>query len=108
MTSKHRHVVLGRRLEVLQLIRAGKISCEAAAALMDVSVREVYRWQAMHASDRIVSLGRPHGRVAAREESDLLARRRRLVRLLRTMDANLRHLHSQLVSRSRATRRTPA
>jgi hypothetical protein len=98
---KRRHVALGRRLEVLQLIRAGRISCEAAAALMEVSIREVYRWQAMHAADHIVALGRPDGRAPTPEESDLLARRRRLVRLLRNADASLRRLHARLLATTR-------
>ena len=97
MTPKPRHVVLGRRLEVLELIRSGRISCEAAAALVEVSIQEVYRWRTMHASDRIVSLGRPNGRAAGQEESHLLARRRHLMRLLRMVEVNLRRLHSQLL-----------
>ena len=103
---KRKHVALGRRLEVLLLIRAGRISCEAAAALMEVSIREVYRWQAMHAAEHIVSLGRPDGRAPTLEESDLLARRRRLVRLLRHEDANLRRLHARLLAATRTRRAT--
>jgi len=99
-----RHVSLGRRLEVLQLIRSGRISTHAAATLMDVSIQEVRRWQTMHSTDQIVSLGRQDGPEATNEELDLLARRRRLVRLLRTTDMNLRALHARLVARSRATR----
>jgi hypothetical protein len=105
---RERHVVLGKRLEVLELIRAGKISRDEAAALLDVSIQEVYRWQSMHATDHIVSLGRPDGRAATHEESALLARRRRLVRLLRSVDASLRHLHSQLVATTRTARGTPS
>jgi hypothetical protein len=99
---KRRHVTLGRRLEVLQLIRAGRLACDTAAALGVGSIREVYRWQAMHAADHIVSLGRPDGRAATLEETDLLARRRRLVRLLRNVDANLRRLNARLVATTRA------
>jgi len=98
-----RHVSLGRRLEVLQLIRSGRISPEAAATLMDVSIQEVRRWQTMHSTDNVVSLGRHDGPGATHEELDLLARRRRLVRLLRTIDTTLRALHTRLVATSRGT-----
>ena len=103
-----RHVSLGRRLEVLQLIRAGRISQEAAATLMDVSIQEVRRWQTMHSTDQIVALRRHDAPEATHEELDLLARRRRLVRLLRTIDMNLRALHARLVASPRATRSTAA
>jgi len=99
-----RHVSLGRRLEVLQLIRSGRISQEAAATLMDVSIREVRRWQTMHSTDHIVALGRHNAPGATHEEMHLLVRRRHLVRLLRTTDVNLRALHARLVASSRATR----
>ena len=101
---RSRHVSLGRRLEVLQLIRAGRISPEAAAILMDVSIREVRRWQTMHSTDQVVSLARQDGPEATHEELNLLMRRRHLVRLLRTIDLNLRALHARLVERSRGTR----
>ena len=96
-----RHVSLGRRLEVLQLIRAGRISHRAAATLMDVSIEEVRRWQTVHSTDDIVTLRRPNGSHLTREETQLLERRRRLVRLLRTVDSSLRALHGQWVARSR-------
>ena len=106
MTERRRtrHVSLGRRLEVLQLIRSGGISQEAAAILMDVPIQEVRRWQTTHSTDHIVSLGRQDGPGATHEELHLLMRRRHLVRLLRTIDVNLRALHTRLVERSRATR----
>ena len=103
-----RHVSLGRRLEVLQLIYSGRISPEAAATLMDVSIQEVRRWQTMHSTDHIVSLGGRPGPAATHEEWDLLVRRRYLVRLLRTIDMNLRALHARLVARSREARTTAA
>jgi hypothetical protein len=103
-----RHVSLGRRLEVLQLIRAGRISPQAAASLMNVSIQEVRRWQTTHSADQIVSLRRQDGPEATSEELHLLARRRRLVRLLRTIDMNVRDLHARLVASSRATRGTAA
>jgi hypothetical protein len=103
-----RHVSLGRRLEVLQLIRSGRITPEGAATLMDVSVQEVRRWQTTHSTDHIVSLGRGDGPGTTHEELHLLARRRRLVQLLRMIDMNLRALHARLVASSRATRGTAA
>ena len=99
-----RHVSLGRRLEALELIRSGRISQEAAATLMDVPVQEVRRWQTMHSTDHIVSLGRQDGPGATHEELNLLMRRRQLVRLLRTIDMNLRALHARLVATSRGSR----
>jgi hypothetical protein len=96
-----RHVPLGKRLEVLQLIRAGRISHHAAASLMDVSIEEVRRWQTVHSTDEIVTLRRPNGSHLTREETQLLERRRRLVRLLRTVDTSLRSLHGRWVARSR-------
>jgi hypothetical protein len=96
-----RHVSLGKRLEVLKLIRSGRISPEAAATLMDVSIEEVRRWQTVHSTDDIVTIRRPHGPHVTPEETRLLERRRRLVRLLQVVDTTLRALHGQWVARSR-------
>ena len=96
---RERHVHLGKRLEVLELIHSGRISTEAAASLMGVSIQEVQRWQALHSTDQIISLGRQPE--ASLEERDLIARRRRLMRLLRMIDTNLRELHGRLVAMSR-------
>lgn len=101
---RERHVSLGRRLEILQLIHSGHITCEVAAALMDVSVREIHRWQALHACDQIVSVGRPRGPGPTSEETHLLTKRVRLMRLLRELEANLRDLHAQLLAASREAR----
>lgn len=94
---RRRHVSLGRRLEVLRLIHGGRISWDAAAALMDVSIQELRQWQAQHADDELVSLGPRH----APEIADLLARRRRLARLLKSLDASLRDLHDRLMETTR-------
>ena len=99
---RERHVSLGKRIEVLQLIRAGRLTCEAAALLMDVSIEEVRRWQTVHSGDDIVTLRRTNGSPFTREETQLLERRRRLVRLLRMVDASLKALHGQWVARSRS------
>src|SRR5262249_55647843 len=96
-----RHVSLGKRLEVLQLIRAGRITHSAAASLMDVSIEEVRRWQTVHSTEDIVTV-RPNGSHVTHEETQLLERRRRLVRLLRIVDTSLRALHGQWVARSRS------
>ena len=103
-----RHVVLGRRLEILQLINAGRISVEEAAVLVGVSVREVQRWREVHARDEIVTIGGLHAPAHTPEELNLLARRGRLVRLLRSVEMNLRRLHSQLLATTRETRSTMA
>jgi hypothetical protein len=100
---RERHVSLGKRLELLQLIRSGRISHAAAASLMDVSIEEVRRWQTVHSTDEIITLRRPNGPHVTREETQLLERRQRLVRLLRAVDTSLRALHGQWVARSRAT-----
>ena len=105
---RRRHVPLGRRLEVLQLIHAGRISPEEAAVLVGVSVGEIQRWQSVHANDEIVSVGRAARPASTREELDLLARRGRLVRLLRSVEASLRDLHAQLIETTRETRSTMA
>ena len=97
-----RHVPLGKRLELLKLIRTGRISRESAALLMDVSIEEVRRWQTVHSTDDIVTVRRPHGTHVTPEETQLLERRRRLVRLLQAIDTSLRILHGQWVARSRA------
>jgi hypothetical protein len=99
---RSRHISLGRRLEILDLIRSGRVSRETAAALMEVSIREVARWQSLHAGDYIVSLDERNGRTVKSEELQLLATRRRLFLLLRTVDSELRHLDAQLTAATRS------
>ena len=108
LERRTRHVPLGRRLEVLQLIHAGRITAEEAAVLVGVSIGEIQRWQSVHADDEIVSVGRRSGSATTREELDLLARRGRLVRLLRSVEGSLRDLHAQLMETTRETRSTMA
>jgi hypothetical protein len=65
---------------------------------MEVSIKEVVRWQSLHAGEYVTSVRQGSREKALADEVDLIERRRRLMQLLRSVDAELRHLDARLAA----------
>jgi hypothetical protein len=93
MTKRRRHVHLGERLDLIERIRASRLTAEQAADEAGVSVEEVQMWMQIHADDRIVALD--DTRVSP-EVRRLSKRAERLVELIANADLTIRILNRML------------
>jgi hypothetical protein len=93
----HRHIHLGKRLEVAESIRRHQSTPEEAAAALGVPVDEVMDWVA--SDERAVSIDE----VLVSPDAQRLTRRaQRLVALIAQADAAIRELTDRLAHATRA------